>query len=65
MDFSGVPVLRVMTINTLFRPRVEQRWAELAAWIEAEGPDVVCLQECRQEDGRDVSGWLASSLPGA
>lgn len=65
MDFSGVPVLRVMTINTLFRPPVEQRWAELAAWIEAEGPDVVCLQECRRESGRDVSSWLASSLPGA
>jgi len=65
VDFSGTPVLRLMTVNTLFKPPAEQRWNELAAWVAAEGPDVICLQECRQEDGRDVSSWLASSLPGA
>jgi endonuclease/exonuclease/phosphatase family metal-dependent hydrolase len=53
-----------MTVNTLFKPPTEQRWRELAAWIAAEGPDIVCLQECRLENGRDTSGWLASSLPG-
>ena len=54
-----------MTVNTLFKPPVQHRWIELAAWIAAEGPDIVCLQECRREDGRDVSAWLVSSLPGA
>jgi endonuclease/exonuclease/phosphatase family metal-dependent hydrolase len=65
VDFSGTPVLRLMTVNTLFKPPAEQRWAELAAWIAAEGPDIICLQECRREDGRDVSSWLVSSLPDA
>jgi len=65
VDFSGVPVLRLMTINTLYKPPVEQRWKELAAWVTAEGPDVICLQECRREDGQDVASWLASSLPAA
>jgi endonuclease/exonuclease/phosphatase family metal-dependent hydrolase len=64
VDFSDTPVLRVMTVNTLFKPPAERRWRELAAWIAAEGPDIICLQECRREDGRDVSSWLASSLPG-
>lgn len=61
---SGAPVLWLMTINTLFKPPTELRWRELAAWAAAEDPDVLCLQECRREDGRDVAGWLASSLPG-
>ena len=65
MDFSGTPVLRLMTVNTLFKPPAEQRWRELAAWIAAEGPDIVCLQECRRQDGEDVSRWLVSSLPDA
>jgi hypothetical protein len=64
VDFSGTPLLRYMTVNTLFKPPAEQRWKELAAWVAAEGPDVSCLQECRREDGRDVSSWLASSLTG-
>jgi|SRR5215470_18789545 len=65
VDFSGTPVLRLMTINTLCKLPAEQRWKELAAWVAAERPDVICLQECRRENGRDVSSWLASSLPGA
>ena len=65
VDFSGTPVLRLMTINTLCKLPAEQRWKELAAWVAAESPDVICLQECRRENGRDVSSWLASSLPGA
>jgi endonuclease/exonuclease/phosphatase family metal-dependent hydrolase len=65
VDFPGTPVLRLMTVNTLFKPPAEQRWRELAAWVAAEGPDIVCLQECRREGGRDVSSWLVSSLPGA
>jgi endonuclease/exonuclease/phosphatase family metal-dependent hydrolase len=65
VDFSGTPVLRCMTMNTLFRPLAEQRWKELAAWVVAERPDVICLQECRRENGRDASSWLASSLTGA
>jgi endonuclease/exonuclease/phosphatase family metal-dependent hydrolase len=65
VDFSATPVLRLMTVNTLFKPPTQQRWTELAAWITAEEPDVVCLQECRREGGRDVSSWLASLLPGA
>jgi endonuclease/exonuclease/phosphatase family metal-dependent hydrolase len=52
-------------VNTLFKPPTEQRWTELAAWIAAEGPDIVCLQECRRQGGRDVSSWLVSSLPDA
>jgi hypothetical protein len=59
VDFSGTPVLRCMTVNTLFKPRAEQLWKELAAWVAAEGPDVIYLQEGRREDGRDVSIWLA------
>jgi endonuclease/exonuclease/phosphatase family metal-dependent hydrolase len=65
VDFSGTPVFRLMTVNTLAKPPVEERWKELAAWVAAEGPDVICLQECTQGNGRDVSSWLASSLPGA
>jgi endonuclease/exonuclease/phosphatase family metal-dependent hydrolase len=64
VDFSGTQIIRVMTVNTLFKPPAEQRWKELAAWVTAEGPDVICLQECRRENGRDVSSWLASSLTG-
>jgi endonuclease/exonuclease/phosphatase family metal-dependent hydrolase len=60
-----MPVLRLRTVNTLFRPGAERRWKELAAWVTAEDPDVICLQECRREDGRDVSSWLASSLADA
>jgi hypothetical protein len=32
-DFSGTPVLRCMTVNTLFKRPAEQRWKELAAWV--------------------------------
>lgn len=64
MDFSDTPILRIMTVNTLFKPPSEPRWRELAAWIAAEDPDIVCLQECRRQDGQDVSSWLVSSLPG-
>jgi hypothetical protein len=35
VDFSGTPVLRLMTINTLFKPSAEHRWKELAAWVAA------------------------------
>jgi endonuclease/exonuclease/phosphatase family metal-dependent hydrolase len=65
VDFAGMPVLRLMTVNTLFKPPTGQRWRELAAWIAAESPDIICLQECRRDRGRDVSSWIASSLPDA
>lgn len=55
----------MITFSTLSRPPAGQRWKELAAWVAAEDPDVICLQECRRQDGLDVSSWLASWLPGA
>jgi endonuclease/exonuclease/phosphatase family metal-dependent hydrolase len=58
-------VLRVMTVNTLYRPPLERRWAELAAWIAAEQPHLVCLQEVHEQgDGTTVADWLAAALDG-
>jgi endonuclease/exonuclease/phosphatase family metal-dependent hydrolase len=64
MDLSGIPVLRVFTLNTLFKPPTEHRWNEIAAWVIAEMPDAIFLQECREEDGRNIANWLATTLPG-
>jgi endonuclease/exonuclease/phosphatase family metal-dependent hydrolase len=48
-----------MTLNTLYRPPLSDRWIEIAAWIEREDPDVVCLQEVHhQPDGSTVADWL-------
>lgn len=59
-------VLRVMTLNTLYRPPVEHRWREIAAWVDAEQPDVVYLQEVEEQpDGSTVADWLASNLAGS
>lgn len=62
MDLSGIPVLRVFALNTLFKPPTEHRWSEIAAWVTAEMPDVIFLQECREEDGHTVASWLAATL---
>jgi len=58
-------VLRVMTMNTLYRPPLEARWTELASWITAEDPQLVCFQEVREQpDGMTVADWLAAELEG-
>ena len=61
MDLSGIPVLRVFTLNTLFKPPTEHRWNEIAAWVIAEVPDAIFLQECREEDRHNIASWLAAT----
>ncbi len=41
-------VFRVMTLNTWFRPPLEGRMREMAAWLDDVQPHVVCLQEVRR-----------------
>lgn len=52
---SSIPrpggVLRVMSLNAWFRPPLELRLVEMAAWIGRLEPHVVCLQEVRRVKG--------------
>ena len=58
-------VLRVMTLNTLYRQPLHGRWVEMGAWITSEQPHVVCLQEVQeQSDGSTVAEWLATTVEG-
>lgn len=40
-------VLRLLTLNAWFRPPLEERLAEMVAWIDLVSPHLVCLQEVR------------------
>ena len=56
-------MLRVVTLNVwnLDGPW-RQRRVELAAWLEALAPDIVCLQEIIEtEDGRNQARWIADA----
>lgn len=54
-----------MTLNTLYRPPLDGRWVEMAAWIASEQPDVVCLQEVQEQpDGSTVAARLATTVEG-
>jgi endonuclease/exonuclease/phosphatase family metal-dependent hydrolase len=55
-----------MTLNAWFRPPLADRAAEIASWIEATGPQVVCLQEITQAPGQDttLADQLAAEVPG-
>ena len=50
MDYFTRPIdiLRVMTLNTWFRPPLEDRMREMATWIDVVNPHIVCLQEVRK-----------------
>jgi endonuclease/exonuclease/phosphatase family metal-dependent hydrolase len=55
-----------MTLNAWFQPPLRERAAEIAAWIAAVAPHVVCLQEvCRPEgQAETLADLIASALPG-
>lgn len=53
-------LFRVMTLNAWFRPPLDARITEMAAWVEAAGPHVICLQEV--EDSEAGVGTLADRL---
>jgi endonuclease/exonuclease/phosphatase family metal-dependent hydrolase len=58
-------VLRVFTLNTWFRPPLENRRKEIAAWIDAAEPHLVCLQEVRKIEGEaTLADWLAEHCTG-
>lgn len=40
-----------MTLNAWFRPPLSARQDEIASWIDATAPQVVCPQEIQRHDG--------------
>ena len=59
-------VVRVMTLNAWFRLPLQAREAEIASWIEATAPHVICLQEIERPGGHTptLAGRLAAAVPG-
>jgi endonuclease/exonuclease/phosphatase family metal-dependent hydrolase len=62
-----VPVLRVLTLNVWFRPPLDARRREMAAWLDRCAPHLVCLQEVRDDagDGRTSAHRLAEEASGS
>ena len=52
MELSSIPDLRVLTLNTWFRPPLDARIREMVAWIDEVDPHLVCLQEVERRTGR-------------
>jgi endonuclease/exonuclease/phosphatase family metal-dependent hydrolase len=52
-------VLRVLTLNLWNLERWRDRRDEILAWLSSLDPDVVCLQEVVDSDGRNQARWLA------